>query len=204
MSDTVTWYDVLGVLPNASVGEIRQAYEDKTTQLGPGRISGAPSKVVTMAGRAVRLLDDALRVLGDPAARQRYDVLTGIRRPGPGLQAPVPQPSEPGWDLPMPASGALGDAAAVLGGLTALTEWLSPSPGPPRHVTVPDVRALFFSRCLEIAARAGLQVSAVRLTEHPLPVDGLVIDQSPQPGRRVRRSTTLTVQVWHPSRPPSG
>ena len=157
-----------------------------------------------MAGRAARLLNDAWRALGDPAARERYDVLIGVRQPGSGLEAPPPQPSESGWDLPAPVRGAGGDAAVVLGGLAALAEWLGPSPGPSRHVVVPDVRALFFSRCLEVAARAGLQVSAVRLTEHPLPVDGLVIDQSPQPGGKVRRSATLTVHVWHPARPPSG
>jgi DnaJ domain/PASTA domain len=204
MSDGVTWYEVLGVLPGSPAGEIWQAYQDKARQLRPDRISGAPPKVVTMAGRAARLLDEAWRVLGDPAARERYDVLIGVSQPGSGLQAPQPLPSGPSLDLSAPMDFVVGEVPAVLGGLAALAEWLAPSRGPSRHVVVPDVRALFFSRCLEVAASAGLPVSAVRLTEHPLPVDGLVIDQSPQPGGKVRRSATLTVQVWHPARPSSG
>ena len=41
-----------------------------------------------MAGRAARLLGDAWRALGDPAARERYDVLIGVKQPGSGLEAP--------------------------------------------------------------------------------------------------------------------
>src|ERR1700746_94806 len=33
-----------------------------------------------------------------------------------------------------------------------------------------------------------------------MPVEGLVVDQSPLPDRRVRRSSTMAVQVWHPPR----
>jgi hypothetical protein len=189
-------------LPGASADEIRRAYEDKVRQLGPDRLAGAPLVVVTAAVRAVRLLDDAWRVLGAPGDRERYDVLAGIRRPGQGLQAPRSEPSEPGWDLPGYPGGD-SHVAAVLGGLAALADGLGPHPGPPRHVVVPDVCNLFFSCCLDVAARAGLRVSAVRLTGHPLPVDGLVVGQSPQPGSKVRRSSALTVRVWHPARPSS-
>jgi hypothetical protein len=63
---------------------------------------------------------------------------------------------------------------------------------------VPDVRGLFYSVGLEVAGRLGLQVTAVRLTERPLPVDGLVVDQSPLPPATARRGSALTVQVWHP------
>jgi hypothetical protein len=43
-------------------------------------------------------------------------------------------------------------------------------------VVVPDVRGLFVSVCFDVVARAGLQLATVRLTEHPQPVDGLVVD----------------------------
>src|SRR6202043_3142369 len=72
--------------------------------------------------------------------------------------------------------------AEMLGGLLALSDWLSPHPGPPGRVTVPDVRGLFFSACLDITGKVGLRVTTVRLTAHPMPVDGLVVGQSP--GRR--------------------
>jgi len=31
-----------------------------------------------------------------------------------------------------------------------------------------------------------------------MPVDGLIVDQSPLPPATVRRAGTLTVRVWHP------
>jgi hypothetical protein len=40
----------------------------------------------------------------------------------------------------------------------------------------------------------------VQLTKHPMPVEGLVVDQSPLPGSKVRRSSTLLVEIWHPPR----
>jgi hypothetical protein len=55
------------------------------------------------------------------------------------------------------------------------------------------------------AARAlGFRLNTVRLTEHPLPVDGLVVRQSPGPAVRARRGSELTVQVWHPPARPAG
>jgi hypothetical protein len=50
---------------------------------------------------------------------------------------------------------------------------------------------------VEVARRHRLQVTAVRLTQRPMAVDGLVVDQDPPPGT-VRRGGRLTVQIWHP------
>jgi hypothetical protein len=80
----------------------------------------------------------------------------------------------------------------------ALTDWLAPHPRPRRRAPVLGVRRLFFAVCLQVAGRLGLQVRAVRMTEHPIPVDGLVVDQSPLPPPTMRRGTPLTVKVWHP------
>ena len=38
----------------------------------------------------------------------------------------------------------------------------------------------------------------VQLTEHPMPVEGLVVDQSPRSPAKIHRRDGLTVQVWHP------
>jgi len=54
--------------------------------------------------------------------------------------------------------------------------------------------------CLEVTGRMGLAITAVRLTEHPMPVDGLVVDQSPLPPAKLPRTDALTVRVWHPPR----
>jgi hypothetical protein len=54
---------------------------------------------------------------------------------------------------------------------------------------------------MRIAGRIGLHLAPIRLTPHPMPVEGLVVGQSPAPGKRVHRDSTLTVQLWHPPKP---
>jgi hypothetical protein len=39
----------------------------------------------------------------------------------------------------------------------------------------------------------------VRLTEQPMAVEELTVDQSPPAGSKVRRAATVTAQVWHPA-----
>jgi hypothetical protein len=85
----------------------------------------------------------------------------------------------------------------ALGAFLVLTDWMT-LPHKPSRVVVPDVRGLFYSVCLEVTGKLSFHVSAVRLTEHPMPVDGLVVDQSPGPAVKARWGSTLTVQVWHP------
>src|SRR5262249_56143337 len=107
----------------------------------------------------------------------------GIRRPGSGVGGRVAVPSEPRAEDPdgYRAGYAGMRAAAVVGMFTALADRLAPHPRPPRRVAVPDVRGLFMGPCLHAVARAGLRIETVRLTDHPLPVDGLPLDQSPPP-----------------------
>jgi curved DNA-binding protein CbpA len=193
----LTWYDVLDVTPGASPGEIRSAYAAKADVVAAGRISGAPSAVVSAAGRARAGIDAARRVLLDPVSRRGYDAEIGILRPGGGLERPEPVPSESGT-----ASGWSGRGMAVgpvEGTVGALADWLTPHPAPPRRVTVPDARGLFVGPCRHLAASLGLRLEIVALTEHPMPVEGLVVAQSPRAGAAVRRSSALTVQVWHPA-----
>ena len=66
---------------------------------------------------------------------------------------------------------------------------------------VPDVRGLFYRACMDVAGRVGLHVEPVRLTSHPMPVEGLVVGQTPAAGDRVHHASRLTVQLWHPSEP---
>ena len=96
MERGITWYDILGVLPGASRDEIQQAYDDKAGLLRPELISGAPSNVVAAVTRSQRFLDAALRVLGNPVNRNRYDERAGLHARGGGLAEPGDFPSEPG------------------------------------------------------------------------------------------------------------
>lgn len=105
-------------------------------------------------------------------------------------------------DLPDAAANAMyaaADAAdsGVLEGLAVLAGLLaaiaaSGHRADRKPVTVPDVRGLFFRACHAALTMAGFRVSTVRLTDNPMPVEGLVVGQSPAPGPRF---STLTVQV---------
>ncbi|WP_372453736.1 PASTA domain-containing protein [Acrocarpospora catenulata] len=79
-------------------------------------------------------------------------------------------------------------------------EWLvgfvrraEPAPRRPRHVRVPDLTDLPISEARLQAMRAGVHLSLVRTQPNPPPVQGIVTQQSPGPGTRMRRDSTVTV-----------
>jgi len=184
----ITWYDVLGVLPDAPPADIRAAWQARTAALQPGPLAGAPADVLSAADRARRVTAEAWGVLADPAARASYDEEIGFTRPGEGLTPPGRGPSGP-------------DVSLGRGWSTADEESLEPYSDPHSRVALPDVTGLFYRACMEVAGRLGLHVAPIRLTPHPMPVDGLVVGQTPAPGERVHRDSTLTVRLWHPSEP---
>jgi curved DNA-binding protein CbpA len=194
----VTWYDVLGVLPSATVEQVQYQHDAKARLLRPELVAGAPSPVVAAASRAREILGAARRVLADPANRARYDEAVGIHRRSGGLSPPESFPSEPGAEQPDVDFIGGNAGSEVLGALLMLGDWMTPHPRQSRRVAVPDVRGLFYSVCLGITGKLGFRLDTVRLTEHPMPVDGLVVGQSPGPAAQARRGSTLTVQVWHP------
>jgi DnaJ-class molecular chaperone len=98
MSDQLSWYDILDILPGSSVDEVQRAFALKASVLRLDRICGAPSKVVAAAGRALTAVETARNVLMDPVARRRYDLQIGIRKTGGGLAGPERVPSESGPD----------------------------------------------------------------------------------------------------------
>lgn len=197
MASSITWYEVLGVLPSARPSEVRRGYDAKAMLLSPEKLTGAPSTVLKAASRAQEIIDAAWFVLGDAARRTEYDEAIGIRRPGEGLDRRVSLPSGQGWNQEDFYFGS-SRGAAMLAALVALAEMMGPSHHEPRRITVPDLRGLFYSECMQILGRLGLRVTAVRLTARPMAVDGLVVDQSPAPLAKARPRSTLTVQVWHP------
>jgi DnaJ domain/PASTA domain len=188
MTRVITWYDVLGVVPGATEDDIREAWQARTAALQPAGLAGAPADALSAADRARQAVATAWRVLGDPVSRESYDTGIGFERPGEGLGPPSETPPEPGVSL---AEGwSLADEEA-----------LESYPSRPSHVVVPDVAGLFYQVCLDVADRVGLRLDPVRLTAHPMPVEGLVVGQTPAPGKRVHRDSTLTVNVWHPPEP---
>ncbi|MEO6121900.1 MAG: PASTA domain-containing protein [Acidimicrobiales bacterium] len=83
---------------------------------------------------------------------------------------------------------ALSDAAETIGASRPL-----------RRVKAPDFVGELTSACFLIAVRAGVEIDIVRLTENPAPAEGIVVRQHPPPGTRVRRGSTVTLEVLHPS-----
>jgi DnaJ-class molecular chaperone len=196
MVQGVTWYEVLGVLPGAAPRKVRHEYEARSGLLRPEMIACAPSNVLTAVTRAQNMLNSAWQVLSDPEARRCYDEEAGLRRTGGGLDEPGSSPSETGFDPD--DLGLAGELVAdVTGGLLALFGGRVRKPQRRKPAAVPDVRGLFTGTCREVARRHGLEVTAVRLTERPMAVEGLVVSQDPAPGTRCRGGQ-LTVQVWHP------
>jgi curved DNA-binding protein CbpA len=196
MRADITWYDLLGALPDASSKDIRQAYDAKAALLRPELLSGAPSTVVTAAARAQGIIDVARRVLGDPVSRQRYDEAAGLWGSDGGLGQPGDYPA--GSGLPGSDFAADNPGAEVLGGLGALNLWLARHPDHQRRIPVPDVRGLFYDVFQAVVGKLDLQITFVQLTEHPMLVEGLVVGQSPGPSAKMHRRGELTVQVWHP------
>ena len=67
---------------------------------------------------------------------------------------------------------------------------------------VPDLRALRVSRAWQVGLQAGVKLRIHRLTEHPAPGDGRVVEKVPPPGTRVKRDSTVTLTVLHPEHAP--
>jgi curved DNA-binding protein CbpA len=199
MRADITWYDILGALPDASPEDIRQAYDAKAGLLGPELLSGAPSTVVTSATRAQGIIDAARQVLGDPVSRQRYNEAAGLWGSGGGLSEPPDSPA--GSGLPDSDFDASNPGAEVLRSLGELNLWLARHPDYQRRIPVPDVRGLFYDVFVTVVGRLDLEITFVQLTEHPMLVEGLVVGQSPEPPAKIHQRGELTVQVWHPSTP---
>jgi curved DNA-binding protein CbpA len=196
MAKNVTLYDILGISAGAAADTLRRAYEARVAQLRPELINGAPSPVIAAVSRAKEAVDMANLVLGAPESRLRYDRQLGLRKSGGLRETSLPADDDAG---PLLAAALLmeGDLADSFG---ALISWLSPGPSPARRVKVPDLRGLFYRSSHVVAAQAGFRLAVVRLTAHPMPVEGLVTGQSPEPGTTARRQSALTVQVWHPAK----
>jgi hypothetical protein len=207
MADGITLYDVLGVSAGASEDTIRYAYDARLRQLRPDLTAGAPSPVVTAAFRAREAVEMSWLVLSDAERRHSYDKAIGLHRQR-GLrgssgfaEGAIAYRADPG--------GLTGAADLVepkmLPALAALLHWMTPQRATRRRLLpVPDLHGMFYRSCQAAVSMSGLRLAVVRLTPEPLPVEGLVVGQSPAPGTQVRRQSTVTVQVWHPPRPVAG
>jgi len=128
-----TLYDDLGVSPGASAEDLRRAYRALARRLHPDVNGEAGSE------ERMRRVNHAWTVLGDPGARERYDLT--LLRPAPGapgnLRAPETDP------VARPA-GWLRPSVLVIAVLTIIfiaTAYLGPHPGGGAPRTVPSTAA---------------------------------------------------------------
>lgn len=170
-----TYYDDLGVPPDATPDELRRAYRARARQAHPD-VHGDPD--------VMRRLNEAWRVLGDAEARRRYDRRLGMgheeregadgaRQPGP--RRPGTAGDEHGDDAfghprPRPARPVLiAVALAVLAAIFVVTAYA----GGPSRTGVP--RGSPVGRCLDRQPGVDAFVSCRQ------PNDGEVVDEVDDP-----------------------
>lgn len=73
-----THYDVLGVSSSASLAEVRRAYLDLARTLHPDRTVGSSAREAEQASRRMQEINEAWRVLREPASRAAYDRAVGV------------------------------------------------------------------------------------------------------------------------------
>jgi hypothetical protein len=195
MDRAITWYEVLGVLPGADPDKIKRKYDERASLLRAEMISGAPTNVLAGVNRGQYYLDTAWAILGDPGRRSRYDEAAGLRRKGLTASGGFATGS---WTGPSATGTAVDLSADALGRMLNLDGSPGPHSRTAKRAPVPELRGLFYDVCMEVAGRLGLKVRSVQLTTHPMPVDGLVVDQVPRPPGKLRRDETLMAHVWHP------
>lgn len=101
----MTHYERLGVDPTASPEQLRAAYRALARRLHPDARGGSPSP-------AMAELNEAWRVLSDPARRAAYDASLAPRRPAAGGTAAADAPID---DRDAPLSDAEARAARRFG-----------------------------------------------------------------------------------------
>jgi hypothetical protein len=84
----------------------------------------------------------------------------------------------------------------------AITDMLRPK-GPPRRVEVPNVVGQPITTARLALTRIGLRVKVRRDRADPPAVEGLVVDQDPPPGTRLRRYRRVTLLLTFPANSPT-
>jgi curved DNA-binding protein CbpA len=100
-----TYYDVLGVQADAAPDELRRAYLALARALHPDRTIAAPKHEADQASRRMQQVNEAWRVLRDPASRAAYDRAladAGRRRPDARASRPPAHDLEDDADLDIP------------------------------------------------------------------------------------------------------
>src|SRR5438874_5735330 len=97
----MSYYDLLGVPPEATPEEIRAAYRTLVQLFHPDRLAHLKPESRLFAEERLKALNRAYEVLGDPARRAAYDY-ANTPRPAPAAPRPAyrPEPRAPSSSPP--------------------------------------------------------------------------------------------------------
>lgn len=132
-------YDVLGVPTTASAATIRESYRRMAREYHPDRSLGSAA-----GGDKMPLINEAYRVLSDPARRAVYDAeRRGARRPATPVSDPAPAQDEaptyafrhPDGPARVPWRGLLFFSGVAIVAIVVLAQFTKPSePAPPDNI----------------------------------------------------------------------
>jgi hypothetical protein len=207
-----TFYDELGVAADASDETLRAEYRRRARQLHPDVAQAADS------GDAMRRLNEAWAVLGDPELRRRYDERLAAGAPVPP-RAPVadpppsvavPPPGSPGRGRRIPflrPSALILVTLAVLFLVTAYAgSWPGKSGGPPGPgiTTVPGPAAVHpVGLCLATVGSTGLNTIVPCTEPNAGQILAEVTDARQCPAGTVGHLWTLRSSVLCATAPPA-
>jgi hypothetical protein len=126
-----THYDVLGVAPTASYDEVRHAYLERARAVHPDRVVEGTASEAERRARTMQEVNEAWRVLRDPANRSAYDrALAGGGRPaamqsGPSPWPPRHDPLDDEDDLDVPYRSALAQPGDLGVSMARALPWLA-------------------------------------------------------------------------------
>ncbi len=73
MLESNDYYDILGISPNASLIQIKEAYIYKVNILHPDRLGAMPERIRIKAEEEIKKVNEAYTVLSSPGKKKQYD-----------------------------------------------------------------------------------------------------------------------------------
>jgi hypothetical protein len=68
------YYEILGIAPDASTDQIKEAYIYKVNILHPDRLAGASERIRRLAEEELKKVNVAYQVLSNPERKRQYDI----------------------------------------------------------------------------------------------------------------------------------